>query len=317
MVFLDCGWTQSHGFFVVMGGFMLFEGGKATQTLTADQLESLSCEDKIDFPKITETEIQDRSKGDGLTKGLVIVHTSWFIIQCIARGVKHLPVTTFELMTLAFAVINFATYGLWWHKPLNVRCAVHVLAKGNLGNGGEGEREENKQGSGQCVPIRRPWCRTMVDVVFGFAEIFGHIPGGGNTKPKSRRVPTFHWGESSDDDWRTYLVTGLVGVIFGAIHCIAWSSQFPSPMEQVLWRISAITIIGVPVCVFLAGLLSLYLPFLPNKHEGCGGVLVLISAVLYVIARIMLFFLALISLRSLPAGAFQVINWTTYIPHIQ
>src|SRR3984885_9072228 len=124
-----------------MGGFMLFEGDEATQTLTPDLLESLSDAGKIDFPGITENEMQDRSKGDGLTKGLVVIHTSWFILQCIARGVTHLPITEFEIMTLAFAVLNLVTYGLWWHKPLNVHCPVYVLPKENSSNGGEGERE--------------------------------------------------------------------------------------------------------------------------------------------------------------------------------
>jgi hypothetical protein len=47
----------AHGFFVIMGGFMLFEGDEATRTLTPDLLESLSDKGKIDFPEITENEI--------------------------------------------------------------------------------------------------------------------------------------------------------------------------------------------------------------------------------------------------------------------
>jgi hypothetical protein len=183
-----------------MGGFMLFEGDEATQTLTPDLLESLSDAGKIDFPEITENEIQDRSKGDGLTKGLVVIHTSWFILQCIARGVAHLPITEFEIMTLAFAVLNFVTYGLWWHKPLNVRCPVHVLLKENSGNEGEGEGEGEKQGDGQHGPIQRPWCRDMLMELFEFVERFGHMSGGGDIEPRSKRVPTFYSGELSGAD---------------------------------------------------------------------------------------------------------------------
>jgi hypothetical protein len=29
--------------------------------------------------------------------------------------------TELEILTLAFAVLNFATYGLWWNKPLDVQ----------------------------------------------------------------------------------------------------------------------------------------------------------------------------------------------------
>jgi hypothetical protein len=301
-----------------MGGFMLFEGDEATRTLTPDLLESLSDKGKIDFPEITENEIQDRSKGDGLTKGLVVIHTSWFILQCIARGVEHLPITEFEIMTLAFAVLNFATYGLWWHKPLNVRYPVHVLQKENSDNGREGEREGEKQGNGQHGSIQRPWCRDMLADVFEFVE-FGHIAGGGDVEPRSKRVPTFYSGESSDDDEpQTYAVTALVAVIFGAIHCIAWSFQFPSHMEQMLWRMSAVAIMCVPVILPLVGLLGLiHLPWLSNKREVLTIVMIVILAFLYMLARVMLFILALISLRTLPPEAYYTVIWTTYLPHIQ
>ena len=83
----------------------------------------------------------------------------------------------------------------------------------------------------------------MLADVFEFVEMLGHMSGGGDIEPRSKRVPTFYSGKSSDNgDPKTYAVTGLVGVIFGAIHCIAWSFQFPSHMEQMLWRMSAIAI---------------------------------------------------------------------------
>lgn len=49
---------------------MLFEVGKACRIIDPEDLKSLSDSDKIDFSKITETEIQDKSKSDGLACGL-------------------------------------------------------------------------------------------------------------------------------------------------------------------------------------------------------------------------------------------------------
>jgi len=40
---------------------------------------------------------------------------------------KHVHLTELELVTLAFAALNFVTYGLWWNKPLNVQCPVCVF----------------------------------------------------------------------------------------------------------------------------------------------------------------------------------------------
>jgi len=101
---------MTHGFFLDMGGFTLHdERGTALRILEPMELESLS--------------EADRSKGDYLSKSIVIVQTSWFTAQCIVRGVYKLEVTELEV---AFAALNGVTYYLWWHKPLDVRCSIPV-----------------------------------------------------------------------------------------------------------------------------------------------------------------------------------------------
>src|ERR1700722_8197887 len=139
-------WTQTHGFFALMGGFMLFNCRQQDKTLLPEELES----DEFEFPEITESRIQDKSKGDALSKGIVVFQTGWFLMQIIARGVEGLPVTELELVTLAFAVLNFVTYGLWWNKPLDVRCAVPVYKKRvEAVTEGEGARENEDQGDAE------------------------------------------------------------------------------------------------------------------------------------------------------------------------
>ena len=71
----------------------------------------------IDFTSFmvpTEEEIKDRGKSDWLAKSLVLLQTSWFVIQCIARAIEHLPITHLEIMTLAYAAMNFVIYIFWW-----------------------------------------------------------------------------------------------------------------------------------------------------------------------------------------------------------
>lgn len=43
-------------------------------------------EAQIDFPAITTADIEDRSKGDFLSKALAVFQTTWFLFQCAARG---------------------------------------------------------------------------------------------------------------------------------------------------------------------------------------------------------------------------------------
>jgi len=128
------GWTQAHSFLLIMGGFMLHEGGKPVRVLEAKDLEELSEAGKITWPTITKEEIADRSKGDYLSKTIVLFQATWFVGQCIARGAYGLPVTELEVVTLAFASLTGVVYYLWWDKPLDVRCSIPVhLLDGRLG----------------------------------------------------------------------------------------------------------------------------------------------------------------------------------------
>ncbi|KIM44812.1 hypothetical protein M413DRAFT_66772, partial [Hebeloma cylindrosporum] len=77
---------------------------------------------------ITEEEIADRSKGDYLSKTIVLFQMTWFIGQCIARGAYGLTVTELELVTVAFASLTGVTYYLWWDKPLDVHLVPLIPA---------------------------------------------------------------------------------------------------------------------------------------------------------------------------------------------
>ena len=134
-------WTMTHGFFIIMGGFHLFERGseetdnddrgisqendKPLHPLQASDL--VQCNGYSEFFMPTEVEIKDRGKNDYLAKSLVMLQTSWFVMQCIARAIEHLPVTHLEIVTLAYAAVNFATYIFWWNKPLNVNRPIRVF----------------------------------------------------------------------------------------------------------------------------------------------------------------------------------------------
>ena len=123
---LDRGWTKTHGYFIEMGGFMLFEGNVAKGVLSPKRFSELLIAKKIEFPTVTVEEIEDRSKGDGFSKMIALGQTLWFVAQCLARSAQHLDLTLVELVTLSLAVLNGAMYFLWWHKSLDVRCPVRV-----------------------------------------------------------------------------------------------------------------------------------------------------------------------------------------------
>ena len=113
-----------------MGGFALHDADKSfLRVLDEPTLEELAKTGKIEWPTITKKEIQDRNKADIFSKGVVLLQTTWFIIQCVSRFATKLTVTELEVVTLASAVLNGITYWLWWDKPSDVRCAVPVYLK--------------------------------------------------------------------------------------------------------------------------------------------------------------------------------------------
>ena len=116
------GWTAVNGHFLQMGRFVIDEPGKKSYTLSSEHLESLLERQEIMFPSTSAAEIEDKSKDDFLAKGVATLQTLYFVTQCIARGVQGLAI----IVTLAFAVFNGITYYLWWNKPLDVRCPVHL-----------------------------------------------------------------------------------------------------------------------------------------------------------------------------------------------
>jgi hypothetical protein len=164
-------WTKTHGFFAIMGGFMEHHDGGPPTVLDAK-----------DVPQVTkrrtlEVEIQDRSKGGGLSKMFALVQTVWFILQCISRAIEGLPMTELEVATCAFAILNFATYILWWNKPLNVRWPVLLYPEDGK------EQEEIGEEEGILNAVRRIWKALMQGLSDIPNEIYrpiADISGDGN-----------------------------------------------------------------------------------------------------------------------------------------
>ncbi|TFK59898.1 hypothetical protein BDN72DRAFT_850992 [Pluteus cervinus] len=119
-------WTLTHGHFLQMGGLVRKDNRHVIDSYV---LGCLLQEKRIhldSFRRISRREIEDHSKGDALSKAVVAVQTTWFVLECLVRLQQKLPLTELEVGTLAFAILNMFTYGFWWHKPLNVLCPIAI-----------------------------------------------------------------------------------------------------------------------------------------------------------------------------------------------
>ncbi|KAG2353831.1 hypothetical protein BDR07DRAFT_1614669 [Suillus spraguei] len=233
----DYTWTETHSFFVLMGGFMLYVDRKPYLTLRSDYILLLIRKKCIDVPDLTAEQIRDKSKGNAISKGLIMLQVAWFVMQLITRVIYHLEITQLEVGTLAFAVLNFLTYAVWWNKPLNVRRPHPVYWKSTESRPEDHiDVDENNEFAS--------WGR-LAPVVGPCLELMG-LPG----IPTSRKlqVPTFDG--SIDLECSDKLIPACPGMfvatIFGAIHCMAWSFAFPSYQERMLWHIGTIAITSAP-----------------------------------------------------------------------
>lgn len=291
-----------------MGGFHLYDCGKPLYPLGRAQVLALVKRGALVPP--TSREIEDRSKSDAVSKGLAVVQTLWFTTQCIARLAAHLPIANLEVTTLAYNVITIAMYIAWWKKPLNVNCPFRGCALAGH----------------SAIPSPYPhntyptW-KKMIAYVLGNQDVLVEVS-------HLQRVPTF-WsddvGDMFDEDninldayFMADIIALAIAMIFGAVHCIAWSYTLPTEMEQVIWRVSAVAVIAVPLIIALVYLLSAaILFFFPTVVAQVVGTIVAVTcAVGYIAARVALLVLSFTSLRHLPLAVQQTISWTTHIPHI-
>ena len=341
------GWTMAHGFFIGMGGFTLHDQkGKAVHILESEELEKLYDEGKVAWPSITEEEIRDRSKGDYLSKGIVLVQMNWFIIQFILRIAYGLAITEFEVAALAFAAICGATYFLWWHKPLDVRCSVPVYLLPQLELNQDPEspiskeiqilqqspivpnpnyREPDSSSTSepnftrfQRVPAFIQQQRRKHGIFFGLADVFIYDSLLAFLQALGDSGTIYSPWDHTTRNGRRFFVIRVsfpicIAAVFGGIHCIAWSFQFPSPQEQLAWRISAAFTSVEPI---LFGLLIIMDNYRATILNICIKALFISVSVMYFVARIVLLVLPCITLRALPPSALIEIQWSSLLPHI-
>jgi hypothetical protein len=73
-------------------------------------------------------EILDRSKSDSIAKGIVVIQTAWFVLQCIHRAAAHLTITELEIITPGHAMIaNFVIYWCWWNQSKDIGFAIDIV----------------------------------------------------------------------------------------------------------------------------------------------------------------------------------------------
>jgi hypothetical protein len=244
-------WTLTHTYFANMGGFYEILDTRMYGVITASSMLTRCRGVKSDYNLFpSRQDIEDKSKADLFVKLLALSQISWLVLSVIARGISGLAVSQIEIATVAFSVLAIATYSANIWKPKDVDVPIMLRIPGTPeGLGTEKEMRVKHE------------TRSFIGFLFQPSWLpDGHRP----------RIP--------NDTFRITgaipLISSLTAVstmIFGGLHCIAWSFDFPSKAEQLIWRIASVSSATVP-CIALFGSLSI-LWLIGTRKKRCRGVL--------------------------------------------
>ncbi|KFY22089.1 hypothetical protein V493_06858 [Pseudogymnoascus sp. VKM F-4281 (FW-2241)] len=194
--------------------------------------------------------ITAENKTDSLSKLIIVVQVCWFTVQCISRATEGLPISQLEIGTLSFVGCSMLTTAFWWHKPLDIRLwktysDAEVASIDILGSGSDSSstlvcigdfRVPNYAVTSELVArYQRPkiesqnekceWVDLNGEKLFGFD------------------------GQAVRESVYGALLAGLLG----SIHLAAWNFQFPTKMEETIWKVSALMVTISPVLAVVIG----------------------------------------------------------------
>ncbi|KAL7812696.1 hypothetical protein V8C44DRAFT_329024 [Trichoderma aethiopicum] len=137
------------------------------------------------------------------------------------------------------------------------------------------------------------------------------------------------------DDLLRHMQGHLMGIIlwssstvYGAVHIAGWNEVFPTTIESWFWRASGVYIVFSGLLWSLLNLMGhlsgsvwwFWYGILEGAERKRSHVLIYvlccIGGTCYVVARVYLVLEAFVSLRSLPAAAYDSPSWILTVPHL-
>jgi len=260
----------------------VFSGPKLYH-LDARQILTLRSEGQLKkLPCITKGEVNDKSKGDSFTKAIAVGQISWTVIQVCVRGARGLAISQLEIAVIAFSFCAAVIYAVQWLRPKDVGVPITVV---------------QYEGS---IP----------------SEVLNSLHKNGWDRERyGKNIPNYK-PEFSIDEHTSIAALGLImgSVIFGAPHIGAWNFEFPTQVEQYIWRVSSIycTCIVIPTFIVAAVINAAESAFPQLDLEDN---IYLILAIAYILGRLFILVEILRTLCFLPTNAYTS-TWASDIPHI-
>ncbi|QGA14500.1 hypothetical protein EYB26_002154 [Talaromyces marneffei] len=244
-------WTKTHAFFADMGGFLLDTPDCPLFPIDSEQLLHLVRDGYLVYPELDVEDISDKSKSDRFTSFLAIIQAIWFSINCFGRVASHLFITTLELTTLSFIIIFLITSYCWYHKPKDVSRAI-ILTTTTPIKDIRARYHPHPDQEWYQTPLdflsRNEWFASRLWRYYVQILHYLHIPIF--RRPACRPYDRFPSDNFLYVDKLAEILATPIIVAYSCTFMFAWKSEFPTPTEQLLWRIAAVYL----VCFGTAGM---------------------------------------------------------------
>ena len=81
----------------------------------------------IELPWVSKEDIVSRGKADVFLKGIACAQIGWLLVQYIARRAQSLATSSLEALTVAYIVCALFSYFAWWKKPYDLESPTTVI----------------------------------------------------------------------------------------------------------------------------------------------------------------------------------------------
>ena len=310
-------WTMTHAHFALARGFRIPYSIEESTECSAEQIIDYVKQGEILRPPLSEDELQSRSKSDWLVKLIAILQALWFALQTLFRGIQHGRVTPLEIMVVAFICCSIVTYGFWWSNPQNVEYPILIQRETRTSSSAEAKSPITPAVSQSTASRtlrgteRISQATPMLDSLSEPAMLRPSTESDVlQNADMSQNGQLWRWLIRKKGSLGLFVIGVVLMTVFGAIHCLAWTSPFPSRAEQLTWRICAVITTCLPSLLFLQH------DHFKHYIKATGlDMIVFSSIVFYGVARVILIVLAFTAVRAQPADVYQTVNWTLYLPN--
>ncbi|THX71274.1 hypothetical protein D6D08_05558 [Aureobasidium pullulans] len=236
------------------------------------------------LPKISREDLDDKNKSNFTVFFGAIVSLFYAALQFGARRYQDLPSALLEIETMAFVTCAFFLYFVNMRKPMDLNVPFDFPASKDA-----------------TIRSIKNVARAAPKPMMGWHREYN------SPRITNGSIPQTESGSRLSYDVMDCALSSMA-ILFGGIHLFAWDYTFPTEIEQLLWRIAALSAMCIRVLWIVIAQLESRLTPKNRVKELIGHIRWVILAPPYVLARLFIIVEGFRSLYFLPTDAY-VATW--------